>query len=439
MTRRFDDAWQEAVTVAREVTVHGYDVVLVRDLLGRVAVVVADTDRRPYPEGLAARTTEQLNGRCAPFVATSPLLMAKELFAPESILSAPNLLVLNERDEDTGRGRLSILERGLVGAGWRTLVESPEPNRVTLYGFKGGVGRSTATAVLARHLARLGRCVLAVDLDLESPGTSAVTLQEDDLPDHGIIDFLIESGVGNVDGLDCVSRSSSLLGRGNGEVVVAPAGGRPRAGYSYLPKLNRAYLDHAGTEQTFVGRLRAAVDYCSTEVERRSRRPDVVLLDSRSGMHDLAAAAITQLSDLTLLFGVDNAQTWSGYRELFGQWSIDPYLVRGIRERLRMVAAMVPASSEDEYLGGFRDRAQTLFAEYLYDEVAVGDVDAFNPPLTDTEAPHYPLPILFSSDLVGIDVTRDTDWLDQDFVSAAFGRFVSGATSLIIGNDGDEP
>jgi hypothetical protein len=155
---------------------------------------------------------------------------------------------------------------------------------------------------------------------------------------------------------------------------------------------------------------------------------------SRAGIHDVAAVAITQMSDLSLLFGVDNAQTWNGYRELFQEWRYDPELTRAIRERLRIVAAMVPAATEAEYLAAFRDRAQLLFSESLYDEANPKDSDAFNPSLTDKEAPHSPLPILFSADLVGVDVTRHIDWLHQDFVSAAFGPFVHGVADLIFGD-----
>ena len=144
---------------------------------------------------------------------------------------------------------------------------------------------------------------------------------------------------------------------------------------------------------------------------------------------------LTELSDLSLLFGLDNSQTWNGYRELFRQWGGNYELTRRIRERLRMVAAMVPATREEEYLGEFRDNAQLLFSESLYDEAGADDPDAFNPSVADEEAPHSPLPILFSTDLVGVDVARGAEWLYQDFVGAAFSPFLQGAADLILGGD----
>lgn len=45
-------------------------------------------------------------------------------------------------------------------------------------------------------------------------------------------------------------------------------------------------------------------------------RPDIVLIDSRAGLHDLAAISIAALADLALLFATDSEQHWQGYRPL---------------------------------------------------------------------------------------------------------------------------
>ncbi|KAB1931914.1 P-loop NTPase [Micromonospora sp. ALFpr18c] len=443
---RFDDSWSAARAVATGLSERGIDVVLVRDLLGRATLVLTDPTGRPVPEGLQAEARERLKAQCSPFVADHPVLIAQDLFAPDAILDAADILILQDRDPGRGIGRLAFLERGVIGREWRHVRDDPETNRVTLYGFKGGVGRSTATVILARHLARQGYCVLIVDLDLESPGVSTMALNWEEIPEYGLVDILVESAVGSAAGLNCVARSSRLRVDGNGEVWVAPAGGRPRPGYSYLPKLNRAYIDiapenGAGSRTPggiiFGNRLRHAVDFCVEEVRVRSRKPDVVLLDSRAGLHDVAAVAITQLSDVTLLFGTDNAQTWNGYAEMFQQWKSDIHLTQTIRSRLRVVAAMVPASKEVEYLAGFRDKAHLLFSETLYDEASAGDFDAYSPPLGDSEAPHSPLSITFTTDLVGVDSATRADWIDQDFISAAYESFVNGATELIVGTPED--
>ena len=69
--------------------------------------------------------------------------------------------------------------------------------------------------------------------------------------------------------------------------------------------------------------------------------PDIVVLDSRAGVHDLAANAVTRLSTHALLFGVDSAQTWAGYRLLFNRW-FQAGQAETIRSKIKMVAALLP-------------------------------------------------------------------------------------------------
>ena len=443
MTIRFDDAWAKALEVAKQAAVSTHlDVVLVRDILGRVSVVLDDSAGDPPTGSLVEDLGVKLAAEAGPFIMSAPVTLASTLFAPDQVLHARDLVTVQDPAGDSGR--VSTLERGVVGAEWlhpRPESGNERSNRVVLYGFKGGVGRSTATFMLAQHLAGQGHCVLAVDLDLESPGLGALLQGDDDLPDYGLVDHLAESAVGNEDGLDLVTKSKTVQVSGNGEVWVAPAGGRPRKGYDYLAKLNRAYFDLPGGDAEerpagLASRLEAAVHDCEQQVARRSRQPDVVLLDSRAGIHDIAAIAITQLGDLSLLFGSDSVPTWNGYRALFQQWSQIPERARAIRERLRMVAAMVPRDRREGYLEVFRDHAQGCFAATLYDDVPSGgdleaDAELFNPAPDDDAAPHAPLPILFIPELVGLDPAARRNWHEID--PSAYSTFVDTATDLILG------
>ncbi|GGP59233.1 KGGVGR-motif variant AAA ATPase [Saccharothrix coeruleofusca] len=429
MTIRFDDAWAHALASADEVRRGGSDVVLVRDLIGRVSLVVDG----PVPAGAVERFREG-TGR---FAAPAPILSTHDMFDRTSVLNSPDLHVREARSGD--RGSLAVLERSVVGADWTRPDDAPPRKRTTLYGFKGGVGRSTATLVLAEHLAALGHCVLVVDLDLESPGVGALLQHEENLPEHGIIDHLVEAAVGNEDGLDLVSQSQVLLTSGNGEVWVAAAAGRPSPAHDYMAKLNRVYTDLPpgpdGRTRGFGDRLDDAISACEDQVESRSRRPDVVLLDSRAGIHDIAAVAITQLSDLSLLFAADNTHTWTGYGFLFKQWrdNLTPADLDRVRQRLRMVASMVPPAQASSYLEAFRDNAQQCFADFLYDDTTSSDPGSFNFAPGDADAPHSPLPILFTSELVGLNAKRQGDWHSQPLIRAAYESFLATATELITG------
>lgn len=253
-------------------------------------------------------------------------------------------------------------------------------------------------------------------------------------------------------------RSSRAPGtnRRTGELWIAPArgAGTDDVPNAYVDKLNRVYADAAGA--SFADRLADTVSACEEAVERgdSGRRPDVVLLDSRAGIHDVAAVAISRLCDLALLFGADNAQTWAGYRDLFEAWR-DSGQAGRIRKKLRMVASMVPDSvhhSMDDYLESYRSNAHKCFQSTLYDAVvasdgsrplAVGDMrrDVFAPDLTDDAGPHYAVPILFEPGLVGMNVPDSPQWQDRAFVQAAYRDFLDTAVPLIMAGPAveDEP
>ena len=209
--------------------------VLVRDILGRVSVVLDDSAGDPPTGSLVEDLGVKLAAEAGPFIMSAPVTLASTLFAPDQVLHARDLVTVQDPAGDSGR--VSTLERGVVGAEWSPAPESgnERSNRVVLYGFKGGVGRSTATFMLAQHLAGQGHCVLAVDLDLESPGLGALLQGDDDLPDYGLVDHLAESAVGNEDGLDLVTKSKTVQVSGNGEVWVARQAADPARAMTTLP------------------------------------------------------------------------------------------------------------------------------------------------------------------------------------------------------------
>ncbi|MGW5642776.1 KGGVGR-motif variant AAA ATPase [Saccharopolyspora sp. NPDC003752] len=444
MTRiRFDKAWENACEVADGASRAGIDVILVRDLVGRLSLILDDMQDIAVPDGLAADF-----GRAAgPFCAATPIHRASEMFAATALLNSPDLLIQHESDPVKGRGRFAVLERTAVGADWVRASVSPPEHRATLYGFKGGVGRSTATFMLAKHLADRGFCVLVADLDLESPGIGELLQHTAALPKHGLVDYLVEAAVGNEAGLDLVSRSEVIKSPGNGEVWLLPADGAPLHSSvsdessptkrDYLAKLNRVYTEVPGGPdgpRTLADRLEQALGEAERQVAERSRKPDVTLLDSRAGIHDIAAIAITRLSGFSFLFATDNPHTWAGYRTLFGQWrQLPPDRLGKLRQRLRMVASLVPDSDSEQYVRNFRDNAQQCFADMLYDdEKSPADLDAFNFSPEDEDAPHSPLPILFHGGLVGLNHVAMPDWYSSHFLREAYDQFLTTAAALII-------
>lgn len=426
---RFDSALGAAqALVTAELAAWAHDIVLVRDIYGKVRVAIDDRRRAEKPPKdtlaeLAARLDTAL-GAFSPG-APSMFLLASEMVAPEEIFAAEEL---SARAAPAG---IRILDRQIVGSDWsRTPFADGAANRVALYGIKGGVGRSTAAAVLCWRLSRAGKRVLVLDLDLESPGLGTTLLPADREPDYGIVDWFVEDAVGQADRAlvaDMLARSP--IGEG-ADVVVVPAGGRVRPGYSYLPKLARCYAEVPREDRTieFGERLHGLVQ----ELERQAS-PDVTILDSRAGLHDIAAVAVTRLNALSLLFAFDSPQNWSAYELLFKGWQADPMRTAKFRENLKMVAALVPETETAAYMQSFQENSYRLFEEYLYEETAPGEEAGFNFDVKNAEAPHSPLRVNWSRSIQQFDPIRRPGAVTDEQVSAAFGDFVREATRMILG------
>lgn len=411
MTVRFDEALDRTLAFAREHLARlGGDVVIVRDLLGRIRLALGGEPEAP--EALCGEL-QALLGAFSPGPAQL-FLLRPEMLAPEAVFAAPELRHLEKG--------IRLLERWVIGSDWLRPPlprRSREAQRLTFFGIKGGVGRSTALVAAARHLAERGHRVLVVDLDLESPGLTATLLPEGTRPSFGVVDWFVEGDVGQADDalLRDIVAPSPLAAGTTGEIRVVPAGGSVGAD-GYVSKLARVYASPPGGGDLAV-RLARLLDALEA-----AERPSWVLLDSRAGIHDLAAITVTRLDADSLLFAVDTRQTWLAYRYLFATWQKDAPLVRRFRDRLRVVAAQVPETERAAYLDRLRDNASTLFAEYLYDDAAADDDEAFNFDVKDPDAPHSPLPIHWGRQFQDWDPTREPPTVKPDEVRAAFGALL---------------
>jgi len=416
---------------ASDLTASGlHELWAVRDLTGRIRLFVPepaqpDRDLERALAGLAERLHQRLGPRSYP---------PHQGLLPTDI-GELELLKKGAIVEDIRGLTTYLVDRVVTAGGWAVVEgggQPPRATRFTLFSVKGGVGRSTTAAVLAAHLARKGYRVLVVDLDLESPGVASM-LTDREQPDFGIVDWFVEDLVGQGD--EVVGK---MVGRPSwshdlaGDVLVVPA--HVRESGEYLAKLGRVYLDLPQTEdrpyERWTRRLSRLMRALEDDV-----RPKVVLVDSRTGLHDLAAAAVTDLDAHVLLFGVDSEATWAGYRILFEHWNAHG-VARSLRERLSLVAALLPEIEADAKLRSFCDHAWNLFRDWLYDEVpgrkgAETEADAFSHfsfDLGDEDAPHDPLPVYWNRGLAALASLRD---LEKATVSIPYGRFVERFDRLL--------
>lgn len=394
-----------------------------RDLNGRVRLIVDES----------VRTDEHAMQTLTSIANALPNRLGPHAHPTESA-------ILYEADMDVARAgasvfplegfeTVSVIDRLATEGDWASIAPvSTDAPRIVFFSIKGGVGRSTALAACAWALAQEGKKVLVLDLDLESPGLSAALLPDERRPAYGIADWLVEDLVDNGKAVFDDLMATSALAH-DGEIHVVPAHGREPG--DYVAKLGRVWMPKVGTDGTptpWSRRLSRLIDALESRLE-----PHVILLDSRAGIDEVASACITDLgAGLVLLFAIDGDQTWSGYRMLLRHWNRAGQAVN-IRDRLQMVGAMIPEDNSRDYFDGLRERAWTLFADALYDEIPAGEssADHFSFDEMDQSGPHYPWPVLWTRGFFALRSLHSRfENIDEQRVRHAFGELVTGLKTV---------
>lgn len=421
----FHEALEKSLEFVKEhYQLLGKDPILLRDLCGRISVILQCKKNRKHNK-LAKQLFDKL-GNFA-YAEDGIFIYSEDLVAIDSLINSPDKIRIPNTNPP-----IYLLDRQVTGQDWlRQPIEEPHPPRATLFGIKGGVGRSSALAIWAWHLANLGKKVLVVDLDLESPGIGQILLPQRNLPDFGVVDWLVEEAVGQADRellLDMVA-TSPLAGNTEGVIrVVTAAGGKEQ---DYIAKLSRVYMDinQDGKIVDFAHRLAQLLHQLEAQ-----EKPDIVLLDSRAGIHDIAAIAITRLTDMAFLFAINTPQTWQAYRYLFSHWQKWNVNLNSFRNNLKIVAGMIPELGREDYLSRCRESAYNLFLETIYEETAAEEFDTFSFDIDDSLAPHFPVEILWNISFQEFN-PQSADYFKTNGaqLNACYGNFLETATKLVLG------
>ena len=411
-----------------------------RDLNGRVRLILPERFRESEQHLLLNELASLLMKRLGKHAYPENAEILFEVNREQALQGATSYLI-------DGSTNVWLVDRLATEANWtRITPETVGNQRVVFFSIKGGVGRSTALAAAAWRLAQAGKRVLVLDLDLESPGLSSALLPPERQPKYGITDWLVEDLVDNGDAIFESMRATSNLSH-DGEIHVVPAHGADHG--EYIAKLGRVWMPKLkadGTREMWSSRLSRLL----LELEERVQ-PDVTLIDSRSGIDEIASACITELgANLILLFALEGEQTWNGYRMLFEQW-LRAGVAQQIRERLQIVGALVPETDRIEYLTGLREHSYGVFGDTLYDEIApakIGEVgrrvdgmwkvgglsEGWNFDEADETAPHHPWAVNWHRSFAGLlSLQGRLAVIDSQEVESVFGAFVDGVSNAVDG------
>lgn len=436
---RFDDAIAKALDTLKGAFDELPETYFVRDTNGALVVIVPDD---LLPKEQLSSLAQRLHDELIPY---SPgprrvLLTAADVIEPSEIFQSPDRVPL------FGVPNAWLIDRLVTNQDWLRppLFERPPVPTLVAFSVKGGVGRTTALAMLAWHLARQGKHILVIDLDLEAPGIGETLLSN--LPAFGLVDWLIEAANVPTENLtlsDAIGYSP--IGHDTaGSVRVLPAYGEKTK--EYIAKLGRIYapsMNDAGELVGLADRLGLLLEHIAALADK----PDAVLMDVRAGLHDIGSAAVTRLGAEALLFARNDAQNWWSYRQLFEHLRLSSSVKNGmgddhdLRWRLKMVAAQTEPREDAR-----RSWVNSSYEAWntLYDDETVQEHSGFAPVVFDrdsSEAPHYPLFVNFDQGVRSFVLNNAELRPDSSFALGIFGDFFRGAEERLWpgGNDNWDP
>jgi len=332
----------------------------------------------PYWGGHVWRTGERTD---AAYRALEKTIESRRLAWPDAPSAIPGVLQWFKLERLFSK---SSWFSGAVSPPW-PLNDPANPPVIAFYSFKGGVGRTTALAATALHLARAERSVVVLDLDLEAPGAGSLILGNIAPPDDGIVDYLLEmelTGQRPPTLIPYVALQSDNALVANGKPVRVMSAGQ----------LNRAFVEKIA-RLDFESYLRKEQNPLAVLLDhiRAEYKPDFVLLDVRSGLHDLGGLSLNGLSHLDVIFGLDTEQSWAGLATVLAILGA----TTPRREVLLAHAMVTPARFDREANQRFRLRSFDLFQKHYYAE----DEDMSD--IADEDAP-YGLAIPYQEELLNI-------------------------------------
>jgi MinD-like ATPase involved in chromosome partitioning or flagellar assembly len=394
-----DDVLAAAVAAIVRANPAGRRIVLIRDLRGRVRIAVESAGKtgKVDVKGLSRTMEAELSGCFAPPVLDGDGSPAHKRIVGEILRDMPappedwpqgwpveyELLDGTRAQRPTwlvGRAILNSKESWFAAGG----APASTPRVVAFFSFKGGVGRTTTLACVAARIAARPQRVLAIDLDLEAPGVGSFFGSKASI---GVVDYLLSHiATGEVGDVD----PEPVNGVDN--LWVLSAG---RLGPTYLEKLARLDFLVGGSGakgSPAEDALRALIATAAAIV-----KPDVVLLDSRAGLHDIGGLALHRLSHMDVLVARANRQAYAGMQiVLEAMRRMHPIDRRELRIVQTMVKPPFEAADTKAVVESWRKEMYDLALETIY-------LDIDDVPQLNSQGAHYPLLVAEREELQRLD------------------------------------
>jgi cellulose biosynthesis protein BcsQ len=231
------------------------------------------------------------------------------------------------------------------------------PITATFYSLRGGVGRSTALAYTAAILAANGRKVVCVDMDLEAPGLPALFGRDNEVTEgFGLVPLLIELDQGGEPDI-----TKHLLRISDSDDLYCLPAGKPDAAYARL----LGFIDPASWYREEHNPLR---ELLARLKDKLSFRPDVILIDSRTGISPISGPLLFDLADISIIafFPHPQARVGTGalVRALLSAKTQRQH-PKGLTPEPRFIITPIPSARVPEVVRRYQHRALEWISEWM--------------------------------------------------------------------------
>lgn len=218
---------------------------------------------------------------------------------------------------------------------------------ITFYSYKGGVGRTLALSNIATRLAEFGKTVCMIDFDLEAPGIPyKFKKQLKSLEfETGLVDYLqhyvkYRQAPPNVkDFITTVEEGTA----NKKEITLLPAG-------NIYSKDYWVKLSSIGWDKFFYEKDSTGVEFFFDLKEKIKKeiQPDYLLIDSRTGITEIAGITLSLLADEVVLLSVNNEENLEGTQQVLRTILQNNNPVLGMPPKIHFVMSRMPLKKEGQ-------------------------------------------------------------------------------------------